>query len=612
MHFYRGRIFQTQSPRPTLTASEIMTRPYEEKNLFERVTDRQTYVEKIRAPWEVDCDNIIDRFRPDLERFKDMGVGAKKKGMLGSKIYEGTGPWAARLMADGIQGNLVSQSIEWIRYSMAELFFKGNDEVNKWLQNLEEHMLSVYGPNQSNFYAALGTFCRGGVTVGSPVILPELDDVTGMIMCIVPHMVERYFMQNRFGETDVLHLKREWTIRNAVQTFGLDNFSDGVKEKYKNGTDDNVTIIRGIYFYLDRIFDKLPDETLIVKDGDNETTRKVSGFKPHSPWVSVYIEKDAQDDKIELKRPLQIKPYWSKPFAVWHYEKDITEVYSRTPAWYAYWDVNSINAMEKSLIMAGQREVEPAMWVPDFLKGKYKNYPRAINWYSTAQKDSVPAPMQSGIKMPYGYEAKADKQTSVERHFYVRMWLMLNALVEEGQAPPTATQIIQMSGEKALLIGPRVGRFTGALGNVDSRFIDIENRRGRLPEPPDIIKEYSSGEVTPEFVGPLSQLQKQFLSIRRTQVALESIDYVVEKIDPMVRHKIKAEVLVEHLLEENKFFQDAIRSDDEYKEIVAAIAQKEQEQEAMQLGVEMAKAVPSVSKDVEPNSPLAALTGATA
>ena len=441
-----------------------MTKPYEKKNLFERVSDRQTYVESIRAPWEVDCDNIIDRFRPDLERFAD--VKSRKKGMLGAKIFEGTGPWAGRLMADGIQGNLVSQSIEWIRYAMAEQIFKGNDQVNKWLQQLEEHMLSVYGPNQSNFYAALGTFCRGGVTVGSPVILPELDDVTGMIMCIVPHLVERYFMQNRFGETDVLHLKRDWTIRNAVQTFGLDNFSDGVQEKYKNGTDDKVTIIRGIYFYLDRIFDKLPDETLIVKDGEDETTRKVSGFKPHSPWVSVYIEKDAQDDKSELKRPLEIKPYWSKPFAVWHYEKDISEVYARTPAWYSYWDVNSFNATRKSLIMAGQKNIEPPMWVPDFLKGKFKNYPRGINWANTGQWDRKPERLFDDIKLPYGFDMEDRLGRSVERHFHVRMWLMLNTLVENQQSPPTATQIIQMAGEKAILLGPRVGRFTSSLKDI--------------------------------------------------------------------------------------------------------------------------------------------------
>lgn len=562
---------------------------YADKNLYERIIDRQTYMEQVRQPIEADCDKIIDHYNPDLTRFTEY-KGKGKPSILGAKIYEGTAPWAVNLMADGFQGNLVSHSIEWFRYSMAENKFKGNDEVNKWLQKLEDYMYSVY--RSSNFYPALGPFCRGGISVGSPVIIPEQDKISGRTFCIVPHPTERYLLQNRFGETDVLHLKSEWTIRNAVLFFGKENMSKAVQDSYDNGRhNEKVTIIRAIYFYLDPIFEGL--------DGEE---------KPRWLWPSYYVEKTTDPDK---KKPLMVDGYWSKPFSVWHYRKDQSMTYAVTPAWLSYFDANSLNKMRKSLIMAAQKSVEKSWWASSAFYNKLKLYPKAINWYDPAQYAHKPEPLEDKVDYPFGIEIEDRIAKSVERWFHVKMWMMLSVWAEEQKAPPTATQIIQMAGEKAVLLGPRVGMFLNNLEEIDNRFVDIEQRAGRLPEPPAIVLEYSNGKINPEFIGPLAQLQKQFHGIRRIQTSLESANMVFA-LDPLVRHKIIAEVLLEHVLEENKFYQDAIRSDDEYRELIAAIAERQTAAEGIQMGKDVADAVPKLSKAIEPGSPAAALMEAAA
>jgi hypothetical protein len=568
-------------------------------------------MEQIREPWETDCDNIIDLFRPDLNRFASKGTDTRRK-ILAPHIHEGTGPWAARLMSDGIQGNLVSQSLDWIRYLVEETWLKGNDDINKWLQELEEHMLWVY--RKSNFYDALGPYCRGAITVGSPVMIPELDDTTGRIKCFVPHPAIRYLMQNRFGETDVLHLKDEWTIRNAVEKFGKENMSQGVQRKYDNGDDnEKVTIIRGIYFYLDRIFKELPEQELdVVETYDTEgkgVERRTKDFNPRWPWVSIYVEKDIEGNDRGEKKPLKIEGYWSKPFSVWHYEKDQGEVYARTPAWMSYYDVQSANQTRKSLIMAGQRSVERAWWVPDFLKTQFKTYPRGMNWFAPGQQAYKPEPLDDNSHYPFGADIEDRFIKSVERWFHVRMWMMLSIWSEEQKAPPTATQIIQMAGEKAVLLGPRVGRFMHTLEENDARFIDIEDRRGTLPIKPDILLEQSDGEINPEFVGPLAQLQKQFHSSRNIEGALAASAMVFE-IDPLTRYKIKAEKLVEHILELNKFPQDLIRDEDEYEDYVKAIAEQAQAERTLEAGGQIADAVPKLQKKTEEGSPLELITGA--
>jgi len=562
---------------------------YADKNLYERIIDRQVYMEQVREPIENDCDKIIDNFNPDLTRFTEY-KGKGKPSILGAKIYEGTGPWAVNLMADGFQGNLVSHSIEWFRYSMAEKKFKGNDETNKWLQELEDYMYSVY--RNSKFYPALGPFCRGGVSVGSPVIISEQDKTTGKTNCLVPHPTERYLLQNRFGETDVLHLKSEWTVRNAVGFFGKEKMSKAVQDAYDNGRhNENVTIIRAIYFYLDPIFEGV--------DGKD---------KPRWLWPSYYVEQTTDPDK---KEPLKAEGYWSKPFSVWHYRKDQSVTYAITPAWMSYYDTKSLNTLRKSMIMAAQKSVEKTWWASSDFFGRLKLYPKAINWYEPAQQNKIPVPLEDKVDYPFGFEIEDRIAKNVGRWFHTSMWMLFSVWSEEHKAPPTATQIIQMGGEKAVLLGPRVGMFLNNLEEIDNRFVDIEQRAGRLPEPPPIVQEYSNGRINPEFIGPLAQLQKQFHGLRRIQTSLEAAAPILE-LDPMVRHKIKAEVLMEHVLEENKFYQDAIRDDDEYRELIAAIAERQAAAEGIQMGGEIADAVPKLSKAVEPGSPAAALMEAAA
>lgn len=591
---------------------------YEQKNLFERIMIRQTEVEHERSHLEPDYDRIIGLFRPDMVRFRHkIGPNEQTRGILGANIYEGTGPWASNLMADGMQGNLVSPSIEWLRYAMDDKIFEGNDEVNQWLQDLEEHMLGVYREPNSNFYAAMGPFTRHGVTTGSPVIIPELDPDSGKILSIVPHPATRYFMQNRFGVTDVLHLQNQWKIRNAVRTFGLENMSKSTQHAYKEGQDGNIIIVRAIYFYLDRIFKDLPDSSVdgteILIDG-NEKRHATKTFTPRWPWVSIYCEKDAEGRfEKEEKTPLRIEGYFSKPFTIWHYEKDQSEIYSRTPAWFAYFDTKSLNNMRKTMIMGAQKSVDHAWWVPDYLKTRFKSYPGGINWASRTNFENMPKILDENIKPAYGFEIEAEFKKSVERWFHTRMWFMINRLAEELQAPPTATQILTMSGEKATVLGPIVGRYLDVMTDIDSRHFDIENRRGNIPIAPDIVHDHFQGkpaQINPEFIGPLAQLQKRFLGIQRLEVGLPVIKAFAE-IDPMSVHKVKAHKALEFALEELKWPQDLINDDDEFEAIVSAIAQQQMLEKGVQMGTEVAKAVPSVGKAIEENSPVAGLLEAS-
>ncbi len=133
-----------------------MATGWENGNLFERIMIRDGEMVSERRPYEDDFEEIIEIFRPGLSEF---GETSKKKIR---DTFNGTPASALRIMADGMQGSIVSRSIDWLKYTMPQPVFKGVDEVISWLQACEDHMLAVYA--RSGFYPCLGPYFRGALS----------------------------------------------------------------------------------------------------------------------------------------------------------------------------------------------------------------------------------------------------------------------------------------------------------------------------------------------------------------------------------------------------------------------------------------------------------------
>lgn len=570
---------------------------YSQKNLFDRIIDRHEQLVKQRQPFDPARKTIVERFRPDLTLTKD------EEGNFGSHIIEGSGPWYLGVMARGFQGSLVGPSIEWLRYHMREQFFKGIDEVNKWLQEFEEQMYWAY--RNSNYYETLPHFIKDGLSIGSPVTIADEDAGSGRVIYTVPHYTENYLSKNEFGEDDTYHREYEMTVMQAVKMFGKDALSLNIQTSFQNGTSyEKHKFIMAIYSEDDDIFNDLKEED--------------KKYKPNRPWMQFYIEKNAD---VLKKKPLPVRKgrislikngYWSKPFSSWHYHRNTHETYARTPAWFAIFDVKGNEALWKTLYEAAEGEVRPAMMAMANQKGLLRLMPGGTTWAQTADDyNRPPFPIRKDMKYPYGMDMADRVESKVERHFHIKLFQMIDKYSREHKEPPTAYQIFQMMGENAGQLGPAVQSFEGGLLKPnDDRMIEIERRAGRLPPAPPVVLEHSGGEVDPQFTGPLSMAQKMFLGVQRVHNGLAGADPIFERW-PETKYKVRASMLVEKVLEDLNFPQDCIVPEDEYQEYLTVLAQQEEEDRQLEQAESLAKTVQSVSKDVEPNSPIAALTGAT-
>lgn len=563
--------------------------------LRERAWDRQGRLESIRTRFDDQRDDVVELTRPDLYTEQD-----ERGKFLGSDIVEGTPPWSARIMALGMQGNLVSQNIEWRRSQMEQKKFKGDDETNQWLQDMDDVMLSEY--NRSNYYDVLPKYILDGVTVGSPVMLSEVDD-DDKVVYVVPHYTENFLWRDQFGNDLGYHRKYQMTALQAMQRFGREKLSRVIRTALDNGNHyAEYWFLQVIYSRRDPILEGLEGERI-----------------PNSEWVQFYFEQKIED--AEKGKSLKTSPYQSKPFAAWHYWRNPFETYARTPGWFAIHDIKGGQQAWETMYVAAEMNVRSPQWIPDEMRAAFSMLPGAKNYAAANVFQSVPQSLASHVNYPTGMDFADRVNRSVERWFMVDLFRMLNklSLGPERKAPPTAFQIQQMIGENAVLLGPGVQSFVnGLLKTQDERMLEIQSRPrfndfgefeefGSIPTPPDRVLNESDGKIDTEFVGPLAIAQKQFLVGRQIQDNLAGIGPLIE-LNPDWLNKIKGPELIEFMLEQGRFPQHLIVPQDEYELRQQAIDRQRQLQQLIESGADASKIVKELSGEVSEDSVLAQLS----
>lgn len=573
-----------------------------ETSLYKRILARHGDLEQIREQWGPQREDIVRNFRPDVP------VEVDDEGhFLNSDMYTGDPVHAALTMARGFTGTMVGRQLNWIRYFMSHIAFRGNDLANKYMQELEDHMTPVYA--RSNFYGKMPEFVLGGVTIGSPVMLTQEDRKNNRNVLTIPHYKEVYLGQNYFGEDTIFHRKYEMKAKDANDQFGKEALSRSVNNSLKQGEFFTKSeYIHAIYEKDDPIFADLM-----------ESDKK---FAPKRPWVEFYIEKSTDLTKqFPLPTPKDAGPgYFSKPFTAWHYHKNSTESYARTPAWFAIFDAKGGQQNKKALIIDAELKVRPATWSMPNRRGKLYLGPGAKNYADSAQDfDRQPQIMYEGGKYSVGVDSLDRFWADVERFFHTKLFTQLAQLVDSKQAPPTATQVRGMFGEKAILLSAGIQSYESeVLTPINERFMEIEDRAGRLPQPNDELVEMAAeiaaaegpgtfaADIDAEFLGILSRAQRES-KISSRLVAYDAIAQLAQ-FDPNLPKKFRISLSAERIAEELALPQDEIVPEDEYQERLKEDAQRQAIEQQLLAAESAAGTAEKLGKPVDETSVLASVS----
>lgn len=556
----------------------------QEKSLYKRIKSRFAEMQDVRRPFEEPWKELIGLLRPDLSAWEDETIDSQGK-KRNVDVYAGAPQHALSVWTDGLLGHTASPSLDWFHYRLPGK--KANDiaAIRKWLQNSEEAVASLL--KDSNYYSHLSPYYRDGGSIGDAASWIEKNKKEDGIACANFHPREIFVDEDSQERVDTFYRYYEMTAKNAADAFGKEKLSLAL-----NNALDKNPLARFKFIHASH-----NQNDPILKDIEGEKI-------PDRPWISIYLQ-EATDGVKE--NPLRIAGYWSSPFSYWRMFKTSGSVYGLGLGSFALVDIFGLNQIARTMLRAANMAVDPPIYAHREMRGKVHIKPHGLTFGD--RPEHRPEVVYDGGKYPFGVDREERMTAAMNRWFDVDFFLMLS----QTDKVFTATQVLQMANERAILLAPKIGRLNRDKYDQDhDRILDLAAEMGKIDPPPDILLEHIArygDRIDVQYNGLLEQAQRKQREIGRTELVFTQLAPVLS-IAPEEKDWLKLGKTVVRIAREGGLPEDEVATEDE----VAAIRQARAEALAAQAKMEMmeraAKAIPSLQRETAPTSPLAALTGA--
>jgi hypothetical protein len=578
-----------QKPEPQ-RISELMSR-------FEQL-------KSIRRPFELLWDEEIEFAAYTMRPVRYYQNYQWQQGTrTGTTVYDGTALSAINLMADGFQGYIVGRPLKWfslrlphkISFSRVSLLRQFNGkrldqvpEVREWLNQKEEVMYSAF--QRSNFYDILGRWIRDCAVIGTSWLYSEEDLNAGMVSFQVLHPRQCFIAENVYGKVDTIFRKYRLNLRQMVQKWGMECLDIQQKKRYEKSPYDEVDIVHAIY---------PRDEIEMYQAAPGKYLPKMD--KKNKPYASVWMQENKKDKFLEESG------FSMLPIQTWRWELNTGEIYGYGPCAEALVDIITANQIAKDLMIASQLAAMPMYNVPEEMRGMVNVRPKAFNYFKDPAR--VISQIDNRANVPIAKDREEMIKNTIKEKFHVDFFMMLTRAAFD-KVELTATQVMEMMGEKAAVLGAKIGRFESeGLDQVIDRVDMIETEAGRMPPPPQVLQEFQGREINVDYVGPLAQTQKALFRRQGATAALESVRPWLEMF-PKSGVVINSDVVVRDLLEDTDSFpSNAIRSEEEVAEIEKQEQMDQQKQMALQVADRVGQHANKLGKAPEPGSIMEKMMG---
>lgn len=346
-------------------------------------------------------------------------------------------------------------------------------EVKEWLDIVSRKMSDKFNSEKLGFHSAVHEFYLDLPSFGTALFFVDEFEGQPRFECIPLDNVR--ISENARGMVDTVYRTVSMSARQLV-------------EKWPDGVGTQIM----------QAFEKDPDmmfEILHVIEPRKKFKEKAIRGKD-MPIASYYIE-------LKTRKTLSESGYHEMPMMVARWSKVSGAVMGRGLGQKSLPDVRVLNAMNRSALIAGEKQADPATLLPhDGFIGDYSSDGGALNYYrgSGDMKDKV-ITMRSDADLNALQNIIEKRQNSIKK-----MWLN-DKLQQVGGPQMTATEVIQVTKEKMNILGPVASRVQPEFqGPMMSRTFGIMLRNGEFPEPPE---ELQGMELKVHYVSPISRAQKQ-------------------------------------------------------------------------------------------------------
>lgn len=389
-----------------------------------------------------------------------------------TQLFDTTAVRANQTMAAGIMSYCNDAGSAWCQLAAPENLEDG-EGVSEYFADCTEVILEELA--RSNFYNTIhechldrGAFGTAALYVDSGAYCPLLFKTFDLGTFAAS--------ENNEGYCDVIFIRKEMTVRQLVEEYGIENVSEQVRKMHESGDGKNyeakIDMIHAIYPRSDDQRDKSK------KDGQNK------------PIASVHVE-------CSSKHVLRDSGYDEQPFFISRFLKWQHGVYGWSPSWVALPDAKQLNFLQKQMDALAELTAFPRLLIPEGMNGEPDLTAGGITYFNATDPSAMPREWATGGRYDVGLDRIKQKQQHIEDAFNVPMFQMFaQEEMGSGGSPITATQVRAMEAEKLTMLSPTYSRLTTELLiPTIKRVYGILARRGLFPPPPKALIQYTaSGE----------------------------------------------------------------------------------------------------------------------
>ncbi|MCK9326775.1 MAG: portal protein, partial [Bacteroidales bacterium] len=372
---------------------------------------------------------------------------------------------------------------------------------------------------------------------------------------------------------DMIYRACELTAYQAYNKFGKDNVGESIKKAVET----------------EKEFDKPYEFVHYVgpRHKFNPKKKDSKNLPFFSYWVSV------ADNKI-----VKEGGYEEFPFFVTRFYKNSSEAYGYSAAFVSLPDILMLNKMMKTYIEGAEISIYPA-WLleSDSIIGTLDLRAAAINYQRSPLSQGVAAQsLAPKMNAQVAIDFINRTENNIKAAFFTDLFLMLTQNVNM-----TATEVIERTQEKMLMLGPVLGRLQSELLSPKlKRTFSILFRRKKLPPLPEKLK---GQEYDIVYISPLAKAQRAVQA--KDMTTFMSLVVQMAGMVPDVLDNVDTDEMVQRLSKIYSVDPEVIR-DDETRDIIRNQRAKMQEQEMRLQLLERASGIGKTIKEATPDDRQAA------
>ena len=501
-----------------------------------------------RKNWESHWQQLADYIMPRRGDFsvKTTVKGRKKQG----HIFDSTAPKSCENLASALIGYTCNPTTQWFSLEATNPELTQEPEIKKYLDIAITTMYSVFTRPESNFYPQMHELFIDLCTFGTACInIEEFNDECPVRFQTIP-LNEIFIQENEYGVIDRVYRKYTQSIANI-----LARFSDSIdpetlrylEEASRRNDTEEMDLIHAVF----------PENT-------NDPRRFGSYY--------VLVSKAAI---ISQSR------YFENPYVVCRWSKMAGETYGRSQGMTALPDIISLNQITQTILLAGQKAVDPPMIIYDDNKDvRIDTSPGAV---ICLRRDPMSGgnelkPLQFASDFNTGLTLAQQRQQSIQQIF------MIDMLMDDKRAEMTATEAVQREQARMRVMAPQLGRLhTELFSLLIKRVYNILKRSQFIPPIPE---EFADRGLNISYVSPLAKSQKMMLG-SQMQNALQQLLPLMQ-FDQNILQIINMQELARYIVDIYDMPASVIRTDEEIQQI-AQQAQEQQAQEQQMAGMDQLK-----------------------